>query len=272
MAGVVVAELDDPDAAPGVLAAAARLARLTQASHINVLAIRTPPLSTITTEQVLTPQVEERVRAGEHRRVDLLKATYDNWAATTVDGTAIGWVDVEGLADLVMNEWGGRADFIVVKRPTERRPEQERRALRTALFDTGRPVLMVPFEPSLAVFGRRIAIAWRDDGRTIKAVLSALRLAGQAEEIHVLAGTRDTGSTPRLPEILEEHGIEATLHLLPVTGQQAFGEDLLVAAHRLGCDMLVMGAFARHPARSLILGGVTRYMLSNANLPVLMRR
>jgi hypothetical protein len=56
------------------------------------------------------------------------------------------------------------------------------------------------------------------------------------------------------------------LHALPITGHQPFGETLLRTAHQLGADMLV------HPIRSLILGGVTRYMLAHADLPVLMRR
>ncbi|HEY8289612.1 MAG TPA: universal stress protein, partial [Acetobacteraceae bacterium] len=42
-------------------------------------------------------------------------------------------------------------------------------------------------------------------------------------------------------------------------------------ARELACDMMVMGAFARHPLRSLVLGGVTRHMLSHADLPILMR-
>jgi nucleotide-binding universal stress UspA family protein len=46
---------------------------------------------------------------------------------------------------------------------------------------------------------------------------------------------------------------------------------LLAKARELACDMMVMGAFARHPLRSLVLGGVTRHMLSHADLPILMR-
>ena len=271
MAGVILAELDRSDAAPSVLAAAACLARLIRASRINVLVIRTPPFSTITSEEVLTREVEERVRADEQRRVDVLKARYEDWAGTEAGGTVTEWVDVESLADRVMEEWGRRADFVVLRRPTEQRTEQERRALHATLFDTDRPVLVVPPEPLAAPFGRRIAIAWRDDARTIKAVLSAVRLAGHAEQIHVLAGTRDPMEPPHLPDILEEHNIDAGLHVLPIAGQQAFGEALLAAAHQLGADMLVMGAFVRHPVRSLILGGVTRYMLSYADLPVIMR-
>jgi nucleotide-binding universal stress UspA family protein len=175
------------------------------------------------------------------------------------------------LADQLVDEWGRRADFIVLKRPMDHQLDQERRAIHAALFGAGRPVLVAPPEAQPAPFGRRIAIAWRDDGRTIKAVLSGLRCAAHAEEIHVLAGTRDEAAPPRLPDIFDEHGIVARLHVLPITGQRAFGEILLSTAHQLGADMLVMGAFARHPVRSLILGGVTRHMLAHADLPVLMR-
>ena len=54
-------------------------------------------------------------------------------------------------------------------------------------------------------------------------------------------------------------------------GSEPFGQTLLNTAHQLGADMLVMGAYAHSPLRELILGGVTRYMLEHADLPVLMR-
>jgi len=70
--------------------------------------------------------------------------------------------------------------------------------------------------------------------------------------------------------VLLEHGIAAQLHVLRI-GAEPFGETLLQAAHRLGADLLVMGAYAHSPLRELILGGVTRYMLEHADLPVFMR-
>lgn len=273
MSGVILAVPDRAAAALRVLAGAARLAELTQSSRINVLTIRTPPLSTIMpSEEILTAEQELRIRNEESRRADTLKQIFDDWSRSApASSVTAEWTDIEGLADQLVREWGRRADFIVLKRPMVHQLDQESRAIHAALFDCDRPVLVVPPERPTSLFGRRIAIAWRDDGRTIKAVLSGLRCAAKAEEIHVLAGTRDASQTPHLPDILEEHGIRAKLHVLPVTGQQAFGETLLRTAHQLGADMLVMGAFARHPVRSLILGGVTRHILADADLPVLMR-
>jgi nucleotide-binding universal stress UspA family protein len=58
--------------------------------------------------------------------------------------------------------------------------------------------------------------------------------------------------------------------VLPI-GSEPFGKTLLDKVHRLSADLLVMGAYAHSPLRELILGGVTRYILAHADIPVLMR-
>lgn len=273
MPNVILAVVEHPDAASRVLAAAGRLAQLTGAVRINGLAIRLPPIETvIRTEEILSEKAELRIRAEERQRADRLKDIFDAWAPTVTPRAVVtAWSDVEGRADKVVGEWGRRADFIVLKRPWHHTPETERQAIHAALFETDRPILMVPPDRPPASFGKRVAIAWREDSRTLNAVLAALRCLQGSERIDVLAGVRNGAPPPRLPDILEEHGIKADLHVLPVTGDRVFGEVLLAKAHALGSDMLVVGAFARHPIRSLLLGGVTRHMLAHADLPVLMR-
>ena len=72
------------------------------------------------------------------------------------------------------------------------------------------------------------------------------------------------------PPILAEHGIVVELHTLPVrTG--GLGAALLARAHELGADMLVLGAYQHSPLREFLLGGVTRHMLTHADLPMLLR-
>jgi nucleotide-binding universal stress UspA family protein len=115
-----------------------------------------------------------------------------------------------------------------------------------------------------------VAIAWRDEKRATRAVIPALRCLGAAEQVHVLMGVRPNAAPPEVPRILREHGIVPGLHLLPV-GPEPFGQVLLEKAHQLSADLLVMGAYAHSPLRELIMGGVTRYMLAHADLPVLMR-
>ncbi len=271
MGNVILALLERPEAARPVLAAAQRLAVLTGAARIKVLAIRLPPGETILpTDQIMTHGREDRIRGAEGERVARLKAAFEPWAAAASE-LATDWQDIEANAESAMRECGSRADYIVMERPAGHPEAAERQAIHAALFETDRPVLMVPSDWRPAAFGRRVAIAWRDDPRTLKSVMAALRCLAQAERLDVIAGRREGAVEPRLPDLFKEHGITANLHVLPVRGQGTFGGDLLAKAHLLGSDLLVVGAFARQPWRSLVLGGVTRHMLAQADLPIFMR-
>ena len=169
---------------------------------------------------------------------------------------------------------GSRADFIVVAQPGPADDRATRAAFEAALFRTERPVLMLPpdvLPPGAAgAFGRRVAIAWRDDAQAIKALVPALRLLAGAEQIHLLAGVRPGTPAPAIPPVLVEHGLAATLHVLAIGGVP-FGEMLLDRARELGADLLIMGAYTHSPLREKLLGGTTRSVLAHADLPVLLR-
>jgi nucleotide-binding universal stress UspA family protein len=263
--------LERPEAAAATLAAAGALAALTSDARINVLAIRIPPEATILpTEEVLTARTVARMRAADAERVTALRAAYDAWAPTAESAkVTVEWTDVEGSMQALVTDWGRRADLVVLGRTGTQTSAANPTMLHAALFETDRPVLVAP-PGAAAAFGRRVAIAWRDDEHAVRAVLAALRLLTAATEVHVLAGTREGRPTPRLPEILAEHGIAARLHIMPI-GPGAFGEALLARARDLGCDLFVMGAYAHSPWREMILGGVTRHVLAHADMPVLLR-
>jgi nucleotide-binding universal stress UspA family protein len=273
MPGVILAVVERPEIAAHTLAAAETLADLTGAGLINVLVMRTPAVTTIlVTDEVLTRQDQTRRQTEERGRAAALGEVFEAWAPSVrARGIRTNWCDVEEFADTAVAEWGRRADFIVVPRPWRHSGEPERQAIHAALFDSDRPVLVIPPDKPPENFGRRVVIAWRDDPRTIRAVLAALRLITAAERVHVLAGVREGAPRLRLPEILTEHGIDADLHVLPLAGHRTFGEALLEKAHALGADLLVQGAYAYRPIVGLLLGGVTRHMLTHADLPVLMR-
>jgi nucleotide-binding universal stress UspA family protein len=269
MSGVILAVLDYPDAAEALLRAAQRLAELSGATRVNALLVRTPPETMISVEEVLTAQRETMLRDEEARRAEAVRAVFDAWSAAAPRGIDTEWSDVDGIAELLVEERGRRADYLVIEQPVRSDYGASSHALRAALFATDRPILLVPPRYS-ADFGRRVAIAWRDDARAAKAVLAALRCLTQAESVFVLAGMRAGTAPPSLPPILSEHGVAAELHVLPI-GSGTFGAALLDKARELAADMLVMGAYQHSPLRELLLGGVTRYMLSHADRPALMR-
>lgn len=270
MASVILVVLDHPGAAKALLTAARQLAENNGATRINALAVRAPPETMVSpSEEVLTEQREAKLRAEEADRVATVRQAFDAWVADMPAAIRVEWIDIDGIAELLVEERGGRADYIVLEQPSRQDYGISWHALRAALFATNRPVLLVP-DHYVGAFGRRIAIAWRNDARATKAVLTAVRCFRKAEKVFLLTGTRAGAATPSLPSILAEHGVNAELHEMPI-GSGAFGKALLRKAHELGADMLVMGAYQHTPLRELLLGGVTRYMLTHADMPVLMQ-
>jgi nucleotide-binding universal stress UspA family protein len=270
MSDVVLALLTRPDTAPAILAAAERLAVLVGGARIEALVMRVPPISTIlVTEEVLTEEQEQKIRHRENDRAAALHRLFESWAAGHRGDPAPRWLDEEGMTEALVKKWGERADYIVVGQPAVHGDGTEYDALHSALFASERPVLMVP-RPVKTAFGRIVAVAWRDDKFTLHAVMEALHCIPQSATIHVLMGRREGAPRPQIPDVLAEHGVTVAGHELPV-GKTVFGAQLLAKAHELNADLLVMGAFVHSPWRNLLFGGVTRYMLAHADLPVLMR-
>jgi protein CrcB len=266
MGDVVLAVLDRAEAVPSLLSSAARLLAYGEGGRIEVLAVRTPPVAALmVADQTVTPAEEMRLRAKEQVWATTVRAATERWENSEKDASIVTeFVDVEGDIVHIVGERGRRSDMVVVPGKA-RLSARARDALHAAIFDTSRAVLIAP-PNSAGDFGRIVAIAWKDDIRAPKAVLAAMPILEKAEAVHVLrARTRE----PVVPPILEEHGVPAVAHA--VEGHGPVGAQLLAMAHQLGADMIVMGAYAHGEWREALLGGVTRYMLDHADLPLLMR-
>jgi hypothetical protein len=270
MSNVVLALLTRTETTPATLAGAGRLAVLLGGARIEAMVTRILPISTImVTEEILTKEQEKKIRDHEVERAAALRSIFDPWALKRGGTKEPRWIDDEGITETLVKTWGQRADYIVVGRPDAHADRAEHDALHAAVFATERPVLMMPPLPN-AEFGKTIAIAWRDDKFSLHALLASLGCLSQAEQVHVLMGRRPGDAPPKIPEVLTEHDIDATGHELPI-GKEIFGAQLLATARELHADLLVMGAFVHSAWHNLLFGGVTKYILTHADIPVLMR-
>jgi nucleotide-binding universal stress UspA family protein len=70
---------------------------------------------------------------------------------------------------------------------------------------------------------------------------------------------------------LERHGLHARTHVIRHDlATLSVSDTLLAQVAELDADLLVMGAYGHSRLREMILGGVTRDILRNTNVPVLM--
>jgi protein CrcB len=264
---VVVVVLNHPDEAEGLLDVGARFLEFSGGGRLKALAVRMPPAAAILpSEEVLTASREAAIRAEQENWAGQLRGVVTNWAKLgRPRGILTDWLDVEGDAVEVITDHGRRADAIVLARPAPHESERMRDCTHAALFETECPVLVVPpgFQGKQ---GRVVAIAWKNDDRAVKAVLASIPILRRARLVHVL-----TADGPaEMPEVLKEHDIRARLHSVP-DGEGSAAERILAVVHRLGADLLVMGAFAHGEWREMVFGGVTRSMLATADLPLFMR-
>jgi nucleotide-binding universal stress UspA family protein len=165
------------------------------------------------------------------------------------------------------------SDLTVVPHADSGEEVSSSEALHAVLFDSGRPVVIAP-KVSPSVIGRRVCIAWNGTGESASAVLSILPWAQEAEAVCVLHSDDYQRRGPTAADLLGYlalHGIHAELQTFRAIDKDV-GAGLLAGCAKFGADLLGMGAYSHSRLRQLILGGVTRHVLENAALTVLMAR
>jgi nucleotide-binding universal stress UspA family protein len=164
---------------------------------------------------------------------------------------------------------GRAADLIVLGKPYG----DDSGMPHDVLFAAGVPVIMVP-ETCPDGVGRRIVIAWNGGREAARAVRDALPILERAEKVDVLCvNQRVEGSNIRpgsdLAEHLAHHGIKASVDSSS-PGKVSVADAIIARITDVRADLLVMGAWGHSRLREMVLGGVTRRILENAPVPVLM--
>lgn len=173
--------------------------------------------------------------------------------------------------DFVVGSLARVYDVTVLGRPEPRMSGPRPATLDAALFDSGRPVLIAPPEP-VTTIGKTIVIAWNRSTETAVTVAHAMPLLKRASEIVVLSVDTSMVAGPAgedLAAYLREYGLPVRVQNAEA-GKRSAGEAILEEASRLGCDLLIKGAFTQSRLRQIIFGGATRHIIEQTTLPVLM--
>lgn len=143
----------------------------------------------------------------------------------------------------------------------------------SALFRSGRPVLVVPSVHRAPATLERIMVAWDGSEVATRAIAGAMPLLERARSVLVVTiPTARYGAVDypgfNIARHLARHGLPVELKVTPSTIDA--GNTLLSLAADEGSDLLVMGAYGHSRMRELVLGGATRQVLATMTLPVLM--
>ncbi len=147
--------------------------------------------------------------------------------------------------------------------------------LEAVLFDAGAPALVIPPDAATAKDPQTILIGWRDSTECAHAIAASLPFLEHARQVHLVSVAETSSSEEKrlepaadMAKHLSRHGISVEVRHLPKWNHPA--EALLNEAAIVGADLLVAGAYGRSRLREMIFGGVTRALLRDCPIPLLM--
>jgi len=184
------------------------------------------------------------------------------------------WREEDGRQNAVVGMIGRVYDLIIVEQP-EKLASIAEATLEDALFESGRPVLMVP-KRTPPTLGEVVAIAWNGSTETAVAVAMGMPFLKQAKHVVVVAVGPQHMPEPgpegeELARTLEQHGIDVSLRTA-YGRHKAQGESFLKEAMEAGADLMLKGAYTQSRIRQMIFGGGTRHIIMESKIPVLMAR
>ena len=143
----------------------------------------------------------------------------------------------------------------------------------SVVLGAGGPVLVWPYAGSFSVDAQTIMLAWNSSREAKRALSDALPLMQQADKVVVLG--IDTGDGKHIPgaevaAYLARHGVTAEARHTVSSSDLGASDALLSEISDQGARLLVMGGYGRHRMREVLLGGVTRDILRQMTVPVLM--
>jgi nucleotide-binding universal stress UspA family protein len=266
---------EDHDAMPAVLEAA-RLVAHAFGSYMEGFAVRpsagtyvtVEPVSSLAIAGAYEPDTARQVRAQFETFMRAHKVPHGGKEPAVFSW---GWPREEAAEDSFIGSRGRVFDLIVLGRPGPEPQNPRTPPLETALFESGRPVLIVPAAAPKSI-GKNILVHWNRSTQQARTTEYALPLLHRAEKVTVLmveGGTVPGPSGEEAAQHLRRNGIKADA-LTAKPGARTPGEIVLEHAASLGCDLLVKCAYTQSRLRQMIFGGATRHILANATLPVLM--
>ena len=197
---------------------------------------------------------------------DAMKKDGISYSFQSLDGSTSRIVD--GVIDQAL------ASDLVVVSATSTSPKigVEYDFLQNLTIPVGRPVLILPLQGKTKLEFDDITLAWKSSRESARAVFDALPILQKSRSTHVICVDE------AVPRVLEAGEIAATLarHNIKVdiinlvSKGMPIGEAILNAAKDNDSGLLVMGAYGHSRLMEFILGGATRHVLQNLDLPVFM--
>jgi nucleotide-binding universal stress UspA family protein len=167
-----------------------------------------------------------------------------------------------------------RFDLVVVGQPDRNNGSTETIIDEGVLFDSGRPVIFVPYIFKGAAAFNRAMVCWDGSRAATRAIADALPLLQKAKQVEVVIVATGKPKSDEIPgadlgQHLARHGLKVDVKRIAATDIDVPSTILSYAADS-SADFIVMGGYGHSRLREFVLGGATRGILESMTVPVLM--
>ena len=167
-----------------------------------------------------------------------------------------------------------RFDLAIVGQAQPEMSTMEQIIGETTLFESGRPIIMVPYIQKAPFKTGNVMICWDGSRTAARAVADAIPILGKSSRIEIVSVTSERGKEDEIEgadigQHLARHGLKVDVHRIS-RGNIDVADALLSHAADSAADLMVMGGYGHSRLREFVLGGVTRSIFQSMTLPVLL--
>lgn len=267
----LLAVIAESATAPACLDAAEAAGHAVHDASIEALhVVVDPEYLVVAPEEVAMQQLRERWEGTAKEREAATHAAYEAWIeAHPQADIPLRWKERFGAEEENVEREARIFDVLVLARPTNMDGGD---ALHSAIHRVRHPFFLVPAKWQLKPgqsFAEHIVVAWNDTEPCRKALLGALPWLHVAREVTLLLISESRDLAASAEELLDLEHITYRVQLAARDGE-SLGDQIVTEAHKLGADLLVMGAYRHNEFIEWLLGGTTRHALAHCDLPLLL--
>jgi len=206
------------------------------------------------------------------------KAALDRFAAATSRaGVSAEPIEVAASFAGAGEQFGliaRRFDLVVVGQAEPEKDTIEGLIAESALFESARPVIVVPYIQKAPLKLDRVMVCWDGSRAATRAIADAMPLLERAGQVELVIAGKERGKRDEIPgadmgQHLARHGL--TVDVKRVSGGDIDVADALLShAADANIDFVVMGGYGHSRLREFVLGGVTRSILRAMTAPTLL--
>lgn len=145
------------------------------------------------------------------------------------------------------------------------------------ITDTGLPTVVIPRQWTASEVGKRPTLGWKECRESVGAVRHALPLMRDADDVDIVSVTKRTNLDNELVEGIEiseyltDHGVTTRFFAEHMDADDRRPADTLIRHVKdRGRDLIIIGGYGHSRFREIVLGGMTRDLIKESPVPVLL--